>query len=363
MVEGDAQRSRVFATQSLDAAPTRLLWKAEKLFKITPSEHVSAQSGPISMNFDIPTGQHYTTPIVSDGVIFFTVYLQSGYFYAIDAANGTQLVTLKFEQNPLSATAAIGHTVFLGTATGRVYAYDVDKKAANWIFDNQKSGSFSSASPVVDERVVYLLDHVGGVFALGAEGGDLKWTFKSDRPLTGPVIKGDDVIVYAENGWLISLDKKTGVKKWESEIGRNFTPPRILEDQIIVRHIDGEVRAYALAGGALRWKSKKDGGASTGVVLFKNNIIYSERYGNLAAIDARTGLPKWNFKTKRPCNVPSVADSTLYAVCADNSIYAVDPNNGELRWKLPVKKVGPPPTIANGVMYFLDHNGGLQAIK
>jgi len=43
MVEGDAQRSRVFATQSVDAPPTRVLWKAEKLFKITPTQHMSTQ--------------------------------------------------------------------------------------------------------------------------------------------------------------------------------------------------------------------------------------------------------------------------------------------------------------------------------
>jgi len=208
-----------------------------------------------------------------------------------------------------------------------------------------------------------VLDGEGRVFALGVDRGDVKWTFKWDRYLIGPVVKGDAVIVYAENGWLISLDKKTGAKKWESEIGRNFTPPRILEDQIIVRHGDGEIRAYALADGALQWKSKKDGGADTGVVLFKNNVIYSERYGNLAAIDARTGLPQWKFKTKRPCNVPSVAGTTLYGVCADNNIYALDANTGELRWKLQMKRVGPPPTIADGVMYFLDNYGTLQAIK
>lgn len=363
MAEGDAQRSRVFATQSLDAAPTRLLWRAEKLFKITPTEHISSQSGPIRFSFDLPTGQHYTVPIVCDGILFFTVYLQSGYFYAIDAATGKQLVILKFDNNQLSATAAVGHTAFFGTRTGRVYAYDIDRKQTNWIFESDKSASFSYASPVIDEGIVYLVGNPGFVVALGADDGKLKWTFKSDRDLGGPVIKNDNLIVYAQNGLLVSLDKKTGAKKWVSEIGRKFTAPRIIDDQIIVRHVDGEVRAYALADGALRWKSKKDDGANSGLVLFKNSVIYSERYGNLTAIDARTGLPKWKFKTKRPCAVPSVAGSTLYAVCDDKNIYALDAETGQLRWDMAVKKVGPPPIVADGVMYFLDINGMLQAIN
>ncbi len=180
----------------------------------------------------------------------------------------------------------------------------------------------------------------------------------------GPAIKGDNLILLNPRGSLVSVDKKTGTRKWETKIGRDFLVPAILDDQIIVAHEEGEIRAYALSDGSLNWKSNKDGGARTELALFNDSVFYGERYGNIVALNARTSLEKWRFKTKRPCRQPIVAGDTLYTTCGDRELYAIDSQTGQEKWKTANTKGAPShPTIADGILYFLGTDGSLSAMK
>ena len=360
MPYGDAQRSRVYATSGLSAPPTQVLWQLDKLFRLKFTEDYVMQNGPLTIRGELPTFQSLTAPIVSDGTLFFTIYVDTGYFYAVDARTGKQLVTLKFDDTGLSSPVALGQTVFFGTRRGKLYAYDVRKRASTWTYE-QKDVSFSGAEPVIEDGVIYLCSYDSGVFAVAAHNGSLKWQFKFDNFLEGPAVQGDYVVVLS-NKALIVLDKKSGMKKWETEIGRDFYGPSILEDQIFVRHVDGEVRAYALQDGALKWKSKKEGGARTSLALYNGSVLYGEQYGNVVAIDAHTGLEKWRFKTKKHCSSPRVAGATVFARCDDHYLYALDPATGALNWKVDTKGSGATPLIANGVLYSLSSDGYLQAI-
>ena len=361
LTRGDAQNSRVFATQSVDAVPHKLLWQTEKLFRVKFSESFVSHQGPMTISGELPTGHNYSLPLVSGGTIFFTAYVGDSYFYALDTATGNRFVMLKFDDNQLSTLAAIGSTAFFGTDKGSVIAYDASAKALKWSFE-QKGVLFSSGHTLIDEGVVFICGFRKGVYALSAETGALLWQFKYDNYLKGIAVQGNDVVALSETK-LIAIDKKTGTQKWESSVGRDFYGPALLDDQIFVRHSEGEVRAYALKDGALRWKSKKNGGAVTALVLYKGTVIYGEELGNLVALDARTGTEKWRFKTKKRCSDPLVAGTTLYARCTDHFHYALDAESGTLRWSVDTKASGRTPTVANGVMYSLSSDGLLQAFQ
>lgn len=361
MAEGNAQRSRLLSTASVDAPPQKVLWSSAKLFQIRETEYLTGQNGPFRLSGDFATGQYFTTPIVADRTLIVTAFVNNTYFFAIDAVTGKQLVTLQFERNEISAPAVLGQLVFFGTQTGKVFAYDLTRRAPVWFYE-AKGSSFAYSEPAIDDGVVYICGSESGLFAFAADTGALKWTFKSNKPLYRPAIKGDDVIVVSQTG-LIAFDKKTGTQKWEAKVGREYIGPAILNDQIFVAHVEGEIRAHALKDGALKWKSKKDGGARTALALFESVVIYGERYGNLVALDAETGAEKWRFKTKKPCGDPVIAGATLYVSCKDQRLYALNPQTGESKWELEMKKGYPTPTVANGIVYFLGPDGLLQAMQ
>ncbi len=361
MVDGNAQRSRVLATKSVDAAPKEWLWQTEQLFKLRYSTPISVNTPGEILRGYIPTYHDYTFPIVSDGIIFFTLYVNDAYFYAVDANTGKKLLTLKFDDNRFSAPAALGQVAFFGTSTGNVYAYDMSTRNMKWAYEGQ--GSFSYSSPVIDEGVVYVSGEKDGIVALSADTGVAKWKIKANQVLYQPAIQGDDLVVRGINGVLLSLNKRTGTKNWETKLGRNFGATAILDDTVFVIHDKGEIRAYSLADGTLRWKSNKDGGTRTGLALFNDTVMYGGEYGDIVALDAHSAAEKWKFKTKKPCLAPIVAGETVYTSCGDHHLYAIDPQTGQLKWKFDWKRNGPLPTLANGVMYFLSSDGILQAAK
>ena len=362
MADGNPQRSRVFATKSVDKPPQQLLWQSEKLFELKHQVPISVKAPGETIRGYIPTHHSLTFPIVSEGIIFFTLYVGNAYLYAIDANTGKRVVTLKFKDNKLSAPAVMGKVAFFGTSTNRVYAFDVSTRSYKWTYEGK--GSFSSSPPVIEDGVVYIAGSEDGIVALDADTGTLKWTIKARQVLDRPAIKGDHVIVYGVNGVLFSVNKKTGAKNWETNIGPEIIGTAILDDQVFVSDRYGEIRAYSIADGSLRWTSKKDGGAHTTLTLFKEAVIYGEEFGNIVALDARSGKQKWKFKTKEFCLGPVIAGETAYTTCADHHLYAIDPHNGQPKWAFDWKKTdGPMPAFADGVMYFLGSDGILVATK
>jgi eukaryotic-like serine/threonine-protein kinase len=361
MAEGNAQRSRVLPTASVDAPPKSVLWNSPKLFQVRESEYLTGQNGPFKLSGDFATGHYFTTPIVADRTLIVTAYVGNSYFFAIDAVTGKQLVTLQFERNEISPPAVLGQLVFFGTQNGKLFAYDLTKRAPVWFYE-AKGSSFAYSEPAVDDGVVYICGSESGVFAFAVDTGALKWNFKFTKPLYRPAIKGDDVIVLSQTG-LIALDKKTGTQKWEAKVGREYIGPAILNESIFVSHVEGEIQAFALRDGSLKWKSKKEGGARTALAVFETVVIYGERYGNLVALDAESGSEKWRFKTKKPCGDPVIAGSTLYVTCKDQRLYALNPQTGESKWELEMKKGYPTPTVANSIVYFLGNDGLLQAMQ
>lgn len=361
MAEGNAQRSRVLPTASVDAPPQKALWSSQRLFQIRETEYLTGQNGPFKLSGDFATGHYFTTPIIANGTLIVTAFVGNAYFFALDAVTGKQLVTLQFERNEISAPAVLGQLVVFGTQTGKVFGYDLTKRSPVWFYE-AKGSSFAYSEPAIDDGIVYICGSESGLFAFAADTGELKWTFKSDKPLYRPAISGDDVVVVSLTG-LIAFDKKTGTKKWEAKVGREFIGPAILGGQIFVSHVEGEIQAHALKDGSLTWKSKKDGGARTALAVSDGLVIYGERYGNIVGLDAETGAEKWRFKTKKPCGDPMVAGATLYVTCKDQRLYALNPLTGESKWELEMKKGYPTPTIANGIVYFLGNDGLLQAMQ
>jgi outer membrane protein assembly factor BamB len=199
-----------------------------------------------------------------------------------------------------------------------------------------------------------------GLYAFVATTGELKWVF--EVKYTGsPVIGGGRAILITSKGELLAVDTETGKLQWKVTIGRDFKWQAIMDDQIFVVHQSGEVRSYAMVDGALKWKSKVR--SNTPLALFRELAIFSERPTDVVAIDVKTGVEKWRFKTKSMCVEPMIAGGTFFVTCRDKTLYSLEPVSGQEKWRYSSKEQLPLPTIADGKIYFLGSDGILAAVK
>ena len=101
----------------------------------------------------------------------------------------------------------------------------------------------------------------------------------------------------------------------------------------------GDVYAIDAATGKPKWNAPfKAGGPVRSAVVVDRGIAYfgSDDF-KVYAIDAATGAGKWTFATgNRVVASPSVANGTVYVVSFDHMFYALNSTDGKVRWQLDI---------------------------
>lgn len=357
------QRTRVLNTRGLEVAPTKVLWKTEKLFHYRGSEWISAETGPFKIDVNVPTNQNFSVPIIAGDLLYFTYADTDAFLFAIEKATGQKLLVLKFDNNSVSRPAAKDNLVFFGSGRGQVHAYDVRQRAEKWTFLD-KDHSFAYSYPTVDRDLLYFYAEDRGLYAFVAATGEVKWLFKSKTFLGAPAVAGDSVILVTASGRMLALDRATGATRWDVSVGRDTTGPSVLGEQIFLVYKGGEIRSYSAVDGTLKWKSKDVPRSGTPVALHNGLVYYSGRDNDVVAIDATTASEKLRFKTKRRCHAPLVVGELLYVRCHDNKLYALSTATLAEVWQIQNGNTFPPAVVfADAVMYSLGSDGYMHAVK
>jgi outer membrane protein assembly factor BamB len=228
--------------------------------------------------------------------------------------------------------------------------------------------------------------------------GGVKWKFKTARRIvSSPAVVGDTVYVGSLDHNLYAVDRATGAQKWKFVTESKVTSsPAVAGDVVYFGSMDGNFYAVDAATGKLKWKFKTGGerrytathlhGAlpaleampdpfdfySSSPAVSGGTVYFGSGDGNVYALDAATGDPKWSFKTGDVVHSsPAVANGVVYIGGWDTFFYAIDAATGKEKWRL---KTGDDPAIHNqigiqsspavvdGMVYFGCRDSNLYAV-
>ncbi|WNG17454.1 PQQ-binding-like beta-propeller repeat protein [Cystobacter fuscus] len=278
-------------------------------------------------------------------------------------------------------------------------------------------GTLFYAGATVDDGTVYVPGTDGGLHALDARTGQLKWRYAAEEALaTAPVIAGDLVLVASQSDTLFAVKRATGELAWlyRRDPPAGFTihrtsTPAVRGETAWVGFSDGSLVSLDLADGGVRWeKSLAQTGArqfmdvDTSPVLDASGRVYAASYtGGLYALEAETGDVVWTSVAQGITSlmvhgdvVIATGDDRLDAYLADNgkliwsrpleeragleavlvkgmllvpaqySLLFVDPRTGRSRiaWN-PGKGISAPPRVVGSKAYVLSNNGYLYALR
>jgi hypothetical protein len=138
-----------------------------------------------------------------------------------------------------------------------------------------------------------------GLYALGAETGDVAWVYPTELPLGhSPTIHNGVAYVGGFDHKIHAIDALTGQGKWTFEAEKGFqTNPLLVGDKVYAGNRDGNMYAIYTSGpqvGQLAWKYRTDG-----------PVLYSAAY----------------------------KDGVIYFASNDSHAYALDADDGSLVWK------------------------------
>lgn len=102
----------------------------------------------------------------------------------------------------------------------------------------------------------------------------------------------------------------------------------------------------------LAWRYDTGADLLSSPVLAGGTLYVATKNGDLLAVDAATGSPRWRTHLTDYVirSTPSVVEGTVY-VGAGFALYAINAETGETRWKAETRYVGQStPTVANGIV-------------
>lgn len=199
--------------------------------------------------------------------------------------------------------ASYGERVYLPEAGGIVVSL---KAADGQLYWRSEMGGELSASPVADEREVYVASEsgksegggrraTGALRALGREGGVTQWMRTLAMPLRGSLTLGNGKIFAGSDGKVYAFDSRNGEARWFYDYGAAF-----------------ESRP----------------------VLSGSRLYIGSEDGNLLALDESTGKLLWHYRTRGPVRGPVAnGNDAVYFGSGDGYVYAVNATSGRLIWR------------------------------
>lgn len=298
--------------------------------------------------------------------------------YTVTAEDGS---TVAYVVGVTVDKPAFNGLVYVGNLDGLLVAVDASTGAKKWEF---KAGASINTTPTVVGGVLYIASWDKKLYALDAMTGTKKWesnpaTVKLLQPSASPIVI-NGVLYFGGETAIYALDANTGAKKWEF-IGDGIygwqASPTVVDGVVygcIRGSAGGKSGLYALNAttGAVKWHQPGIGISESSPAVVDGVLYAGSEFDGFKAIDIVTGAIKWTFASGLIVNSsPTIANGVVYVGASslgsnkdNDKLYAVDAQTGVKKWEFKTPDGGPDyssPIIAGGIVY-IGAGGTLYAV-
>ncbi len=194
---------------------------------------------------------------------------------------------------------------------GSIIRYDENSKII-WK-KNYYSKSEKKLSPKLsfykEKENIYIIDTIGKIYSIDILNGDLNWKNNNNYPFNSEIkISQEKLFAVDYNNILRCFNKKDGSQCWKYQTETSLTLSN----------------------------------TKYSIILYKNNVIFSNSLGDVTSIDISSGTVNWqiptqsnlilnqsyNFKNSRLVG----DDNSIYFSNNQNQFYSIDIKNGFVNW-------------------------------
>jgi outer membrane protein assembly factor BamB len=245
-----------------------------------------------------------------------------------------------------------------------------------------------TASPVMANGKVFVLDAAAQVFALDALTGQRVWQqqVRGDGEARrwgfggGVAFAGDRVIVTTGFGDVFALNEVNGDELWHQEVGVPVrTAATVVGARAFFVTTDNQLIAMDTSNGNVLWTQRpftESAGllSATSPAATTEVVVAPFTSGELDAVRIQTGSLAWSDQLTRTGNFtplaninaiaarPVIYDGRVYAISHSGRFVAIDLRTGERIWSTNVGSTQPP-WIAGNFAYVVTLDGQLLCIS
>ena len=257
--------------------------------------------------------------------------------------------------------------IYLPLAGGTIVSLNGETGQLNWRAD---LGGELSASPVADQRAVYVASEtgkvesgtrraIGALRALGREAGVTQWMRTLAMPLRGALtLANGKLIGGAADGKVYAFDSRNGTAIWLFEYTAAInSQPVVSGSRVYVGSEDGALIALDEETGKLLWRYRTKG-AVRGPVANGTDIVYfGSGDGYVYAVVAETGRLLWRKRTGAGVQAVVRTSDELLVASLDNFVYKFS-LRGTRSWKTRLPgRISSQPLVSHGAALFMPLSG------
>lgn len=184
---------------------------------------------------------------------------------------------------------------------------------------------------------------------LDANTGGIAWQQNTASPLhAAPTIAGGRVFVVSTDNELLAFNAATGAEDWNYqalvEPARllRASSPAVSGDTVVAAFASGEVVALRAANGNDLWNQALSRASRVNAlseirdiagrpVIYKGDVYAASHSGVFAAIDLRTGQPRWSLPVAST-TTPWPAGDVVYVVSQAGEVICASRETGQVYW-------------------------------
>jgi outer membrane protein assembly factor BamB len=298
---------------------------------------------------------------------------------------GKPVVLWRFRTNaPIASSPAVWDgRVYVGSDDGFLFAVDAAEGVAVWGFD---LGHRIRATPAIHDGRLFIAN--GAISIHDAASGRQRFQIASDRfHMSSSLVPAEAATL----GWTVFgsgmrgtsgfVDARApfdGRTRWRYDVPYHTTTiPTVSGNSVYFGTLSGELTALDAATKALRWQFQTAGGILSAPAV-ANGTVYVTSWapapgqqgavvpnasGLLYAVDAETGLERWQAETGSPVESGPAVAGGLAIVGGGRSLFAFEAESGRPRWRFETgDAVRSSPAVAAGVVYVGSLDGNLYAV-
>jgi outer membrane protein assembly factor BamB len=303
----------------------------------------------------------WASPVVVDGIVF--VGASNGQFHAVRASDGSEVWTWSGPNRVDGRAVVSGDAVFL--VDGRIELVCLSRADGRlrWRFPLHDEGlagkpvpdnpTFNrrTATPLVLDGIVHVGSSDGGLYAIDATAGSIRWRHEAGAPVFSGVGQADaDTLTFGTmDGAVVLLDRRTQKETLRAKVGGAVvTTPVVAGDRIIVGGRDYFLYGLDRRDGSVAWRFSYWFSWIESTGALRDGVFYvgASDYRRVTTFDPATGREHWATDVRGLAwGTPVVTDDSVFigtvaqnipgtAIEHTGGIMALDRRTGEVRWQL-----------------------------
>ncbi len=246
--------------------------------------------------------------------------------------------------------AVAGDAVYVGSCSGRFYAFDRRTGDVRWTYDTGGDGppaNFHGDALVAGELIVVGSDVArrdgpanGHVYAFERATGVPRWKFAVDGGVASEILRhGDRVFGVTLGGELVCLELATGEPRWRVAARGGASRPALrasalrVGGRLVFSSTAGWVVAVDAGTGDAVWAQQLDGEVNTTLALLDGDLVAGTLANMIYRLDVDSGEVVTSFPAEGvPYGVPLAVDDSLLVLLGGQTFARVDAGLREVRW-------------------------------